>query len=151
MPSKPQKRKQGIALHPMQILDTALLHAREMRFDDKSEDDLRQMLKICGDHTGQGAGTYTSNQILHAVKMIHEELARRQRDKNHQHAITEQQGLHRNETIQEEQLHGKTMDELKVLKNSVDRLARARWIDWAILVAGVIAAIATVIELFRGH
>jgi hypothetical protein len=52
--------------------------------------------------------------------------------------------------------HTETKEELKKLKNSVDlvkssvdRLARARWIDWAILVAGMIAAIATVILLFR--
>jgi hypothetical protein len=83
--------------------------------------------------------------------MIHEELARRQRNKNHREAIAEQQKSHQLATEQDEKLHGKTMAELKVLKTSVDRLARARWIDWAILVVGAIAAIGVVISLFLIH
>jgi len=60
--------------------------------------------------------------------------------------------------MQQEKQHRKLCSRIDLLsggqeklKQSVDRLGRPRWIDWAILVAGGIAAVATVIELFRAH
>jgi hypothetical protein len=55
-----------------------------MRFDGKSDDELRQMLVTCGNNTGRSSDTYTANQIPHAVKMIQEELSYRQRAKRHE-------------------------------------------------------------------
>ena len=137
-------------------LDGVLTHAREMRFADKSQDELHQMLIVCGNHAGQSGDRFSITQIEHAVKMVNEELARRQRAKNHQEAIGEQQGLNAKLTAQNQTLHTETMGEVGKLKTSgeqvkasVDRLAGARWIDWAILIAGGIAAIAAVILLFR--
>lgn len=44
-------------------LDEALTHAREMRFADKTEADLQQMLIVCGNNSGQRSDVYTANQI----------------------------------------------------------------------------------------
>ena len=121
-------------------LDEVLAHAREMRFADKAESELQQMLIVCGNHAGQVGDRYATIQIEHAVKMIQDELARRQRDENQQQSA-EQAG----------KFHQETKTELGELKTLVDRLAHPRWIDWAILIAGVIAAVATVIQLFRGN
>jgi hypothetical protein len=137
-------------------LDDVLTHAREMRFSGKSEQDLHQMLIICGNYTGQTSDLYSTNQVRHAIQMVQEELARRQRAKNHHEAIGEQQGLNAKLTEQNQTLHTETMGQVGKLKTSVeqvkasvDRLAGARWIDWAILIAGGVAAIAAVILLFR--
>ena len=139
-------------------IDEVLTHAREMRFADKSEQDLHQMLIVCGNRTGHYSDTYSTSQIPHAIKMVHEELARRQRAKNHQEAIAEQQRLNQKATEQGDTLHKETMGEVgklktavDLVKNSVDHLARPRWIDWAILIVGAVAAIGVVISLFLIH
>jgi sRNA-binding protein len=133
-------------------INDVLAHAREMRFAGKSDDDLHQMLIVCGNHTGQHSDVYAANQIPHAVKMIHEELARRQRAKNHQEAIAEQQKLHQKAADQAAETKAeviKVKASVDLVKTSVDELKRPRWIDWAILAASVIAAVAAVIALFR--
>lgn len=133
-------------------LNDVLACTREIRFADKSDDDLHQMLIVCGNHTGQGSGVYATNQLLHAVKVIHEELARRQRAKNHQEALAEQQKLHEKTTKQTEETQAevrKVKISVDTVKVSVDKLSHPRWIDWAILIAGVIAATAAILALFR--
>lgn len=135
--------------------DDVLTYAREMRFADKSDQDLHQMLIFCGNRTGQSSDIYSTNQIRHTVKMIQEELARRQREKNHKEAIAEQQRLNQKATEQGSTLHAETISEVEKIKTSVDRLHRTRRIEWWILTVGAIAAIAgavaVLIELFRGH
>jgi hypothetical protein len=123
-------------------LDGVIIHAREMKFDDKSDDDLRLMLIVCGNQSGQTGDKFSTAQVEHAVKMIYEELARRQRAKNQQELIDEQQKLHQAATSQGKALHSETMEELGKVKLSVDQLARARCVDKWILIAGWIAAIA---------
>jgi hypothetical protein len=123
-------------------INETLTHAREMRFANKSEDELHQMLIVCGNHAGQSGDRFSEIQIGHAVKMVHEELARRQRAKNHQEAIAEQQKLNQKVIEQGGQFHGETMGEVGKLKTSVDKLARARTVDKWILIVGAIAAVA---------
>jgi hypothetical protein len=48
-------------------------------------------------------------------------------------------------------LHRETLDGLNDLKTLVGRLARPRWIDWAILIVGAIAANGVIILLFPAH
>jgi maltodextrin utilization protein YvdJ len=133
-------------------LSDVLTQAREMRFADKSDSDLQQMLIVCGNHAGQSSDVYTTTQISHAVKTVHEEISRRQRAKNHQEAIAEQQNLHQKATHQDSELHGETKEEMKKLKDSVDlvkssvdQLARARTVDKWILIFGAIAALTGIV------
>ena len=60
--------------------------------------------------------------------------------------------LHQLEMEQGKNLHKETMDELDEIKTSVNRLAHTRRIEWWILAAGWIAAVAGVaavaLELF---
>ena len=93
-------------------LDSVLTHAREMRFADKTESELHQMLIVCGNHAGRSADNYVTIQIEHAVKMANEELARRQRAKNHKELIEEQQGLNAKAIQQNQALHNETMGEV---------------------------------------
>ena len=92
---------------------------------------------------------YRDPSIKAAIESFEFEIARR----NQQEHLRR---LHESEMKQGMDNHGKTMDEMgklkasvDLVKASVDRLAGARWIDWAILIAGVVAAIAAVILLFR--
>jgi len=137
--------------------------------DEKSIDELRSGLSAL--HLLYGNNR--SSSIGAAIESFENEISRRaqqsvaeglhqqqmeQGKKIHQESIAEQQKLHQTATEQGKNLHGETMGEMgkikvsvDLIKTSVERLGRPRWIDWAILVAGAIAAVATVIELFRGH
>ena len=65
----------------------------------------------------------------------------------HNEAMGQSTGHHK-ETMGE---LGQLKSSVGLLKQSVDRLARPRWIDWAIFLAGAVAAAAGVILLFRAH
>ncbi|MGD1089549.1 MAG: hypothetical protein ABR955_12630, partial [Verrucomicrobiota bacterium] len=126
-------------------INEVLTHAREMRFADKSDDDLHQMLIVCGNHAGQIADRYSTIQIEHAVKMVQEELARRQREKNHREAIAEQQGSNQKVTEQGKSLHTETMGELEKLKTSVDFMSRSSNVDCCIFFSVFIDGICCVV------
>jgi hypothetical protein len=114
----------------------ALNCVKEGRIEKTSTEDLKAMLH-CLATAGQPSLAMVQ-LFQNSILMLQDEIARRERASHHQE-----------ETGQNKSLHGETMKEIGDIKISVDRLARARWIDWAILIAGSIAAIAAVILLFR--
>lgn len=125
-------------------LNEAVKAVREVRLDQKSDDDLRSMSRVLR----QWQASQYAPEAPHAIEAIENEIARRQKDK-HQEGI---KTLHQLEMEQGKNLHKETMDELDEIKTSVNRLAHTRRIEWWILAAGWIAAVAGVaavaLELF---
>lgn len=120
-----------------------IVHSRQITV--QTEENLQSMLQALLAVDTANARILAQRELL--ALAIHNEIGRRNTEKLH----TEQLVAHQTATKQDENLHGKTMAELKVLKTSVDRLAGARWIDWAILIVGAIAAIGVIISLFLIH
>lgn len=135
-------------------LNEALKAFREVRLDKKSDDELVSMIRIFRQwQVAQFAG-----EAPQAIEAVEKEIARRQRDRHQEGAKT----LHQLQMEQGKNLHQETVGEMGKLKSSVDRLktsvdrlSRPRGIEWWILAAGWIAAIAAVIaawiELFPKH
>ena len=115
--------------------------------DIKGPDELRSGLEALNLYFASYGGAH----IRAAIESFENEISRRA----HQ---TGAAVLHQQQMEQGKTLHGETMGEMgklktsvDLLKDSVDRLGRPRWIDWAILIAGAIAAIGVVISLFLIH
>ena len=121
-------------MHP----NDAITAAREGTLTGRSPEVLQDMLNSCVCYLASNRG---DPQASYAITAIHAEIESNQALARHQAAIAEQQRLR------------SAVDLLttgqSVLKGSVDRLHRARCVDIAILIVGTIAAIATVILLFR--
>lgn len=109
--------------------------------DIKNLDELRSglaSLHLC-------YGSNHQPNIKAAIESFENEISRRTQQESaktlQQNEMAQGQNLHR-ETIGE---MGKLKTSVEGLKTSVDRLARPRCIDWWILIAGWIAAIAGVV------
>ncbi|MFZ0826676.1 MAG: hypothetical protein WAO02_04560 [Verrucomicrobiia bacterium] len=110
-------------------------------FDGHTEEDLKRLLTALVQSQANGL---VQPWVKSAIESFENEISRR----NHEGMS---KALHDLEMIQGKAHHKETMTELENLKASVDQLARPRWIDWAILIVGAIAAIGVVISLFLIH
>jgi hypothetical protein len=82
-------------------------------------------------------------------EIAHRTNQKKQIEANHQHQAELGQGKNLHvETMVE---IGKLKTSVDLVKSSVDHLARPRWIDWAILIVGAIAAVGVIISLFLIH
>jgi hypothetical protein len=126
-------------------LDEALKSVREGRLAGKKDEELPRMVTVLQNYLA--CEFHPPPAIKSSIEAIENELARRQKDKHQEDSKT----LHQSAMDQGKNFHGETMDKLKEIKDSVDQLARPRWIDWAILIVGAIAAIGVVISLFLIH
>jgi hypothetical protein len=115
-------------------LNEALKAIQEARLAGKNDKELPRMVAVLQIYLA--CQYHAPPAIKSSIEAIENEIARRQKDRH-------QAGL----MVQGKNLHGETMAELGKLKTSVDQLARARCVDKWILVAGWIAAIASVIAV----
>ena len=136
-------------------LNEIIVAARESKLSD-NENELRFMLDWCVRYHNNNRNDL---QASFAIEAIQRKMELIKADKRHQESIAEQQRIHQQATEQGSSLHGETMGEMvklkssvDLIKSSVDRLARTLRIEWWILAAGWIAAIASVaavaLELF---
>lgn len=138
------------------VLNEAMAAARDGRLSAKKDEDLKTLLLICRQYVA--SNPHQTQAVDPTIDALREEIERRaneriQAEARNQHESVMGQGKdHHKETMGE---MGKLKTSVDGLKMSVDRLARTRRIEWWILAAGWIAAVAGVaavlLELFLKH
>src|ERR1039458_2029875 len=115
--------------------------APEGRLGKKSPEELRSLIRVLHRHY---SSQDRSPAVKAAIEAIESELSHRQRDNQQEgEKILNQQAMEQGKNLHAETIGemGKLKTSVGLLKDSVDRLAKPRLIDWAILIAGIIAAI----------
>lgn len=122
-------------------LDEALAAVQKPSLDGLPAEKLKEMLNTLRTwHLSQDA-----REALPAIDAIEHALARLQQAQHHETETTvQQQGID-----QDWRSNQDLVGELVNIKSAIKRLEKARPIDWLILAAGVVAAIAGVWALLR--
>ncbi|MGA3145375.1 MAG: hypothetical protein ABSF10_20430 [Verrucomicrobiota bacterium] len=138
-----------------ELINEAMAAASQGRLAPKSDEELNALLSACRQYCASNPHGHTFDPTMIALR---DEIARRanerdQAEARNQHEAVMGQGKdHHKETMGE---MGKLKTSVDGLKTSVDQLARTRRIEWWILAAGWIAAVAGVaavlLEFFLKH
>jgi hypothetical protein len=119
----------------------ALEMVRSGWLDKQSDSDLERMLEVLRRYDS----AYPGHENKSAIDAIENDKARRQKQQHHE----TEKALHEKTLSQGKVAHQETMQELDALKGLVRRVPALRWIDWAILIFGAVAATAAVLQLLK--